>query len=264
MSRYQYRHGRRRRRDPGSAAAWRHVQERKTLEHRLGEALEDVTAFFYALSGARKRAFFDQYERKYGWKARQYAEKTFGSWQSGAVQMSGQTAGRLFELIPPLMSAAERQELIKRLWERSSPTSNTVVVVKRDATLSSIEREVESRLMNALGPHSIPSGLRRAYSWLHGDEAHVVEQLLNGLLQAERQQVAAELGAVLRELGPLLFPPDDSDLVHEVRHQRRIGKHTIILESERRIPERSLAGCLGLFLVCVSLLAVGKNALTLG
>ena len=64
---------------------------------------EDVKKYFFSLSARERRPIFDEYEEKYGRSAREYAEKALPEWRARSKGMAGQTAIRLFNLLPPRM-----------------------------------------------------------------------------------------------------------------------------------------------------------------
>jgi hypothetical protein len=65
----------------------------------------------------------DAYGNAYGTSARDYAQRTIEKWQTGTVHMGGQTAERLFKLLPPRMPLAAKYQLVENLWNHVGPKS---------------------------------------------------------------------------------------------------------------------------------------------
>src|SRR5262245_37919653 len=113
MARHRYRrryHGPRV--DIGHEIARQHIEDARRLTAELGGTDKDVKEYFFALSPRSLNTILDAYERQYGAGPRAYAQSTISRWRSGAVQMSGTVAERLFRLLPPRMPLQEKYRLI--------------------------------------------------------------------------------------------------------------------------------------------------------
>ncbi len=96
--------------------------------------------YFFGLPKTDLQIILDLYEHHHGTKARDYANSTIEKWKSGRVQMGGQTASRLFSLLPPLMPLRTKYELIANLWSHCGPSSKKTLRVGLDATMDQMLR----------------------------------------------------------------------------------------------------------------------------
>jgi hypothetical protein len=69
--RYNYR-GRHRR---GRDRALQHIAEAREFSREVGGADEDVKKYFFSLPSNQLRSILDEYEKKYGRKAREYGRR---------------------------------------------------------------------------------------------------------------------------------------------------------------------------------------------
>jgi hypothetical protein len=101
--------------DRGHEFARAHIEAGRRLTNELGGTDQDVKKYFFGLHKTDIEIILDLYEHQYGSQARAYASSTIEKWKSGKVQMGGQTASRLFNLLPPLMPLQKKYELITNL-----------------------------------------------------------------------------------------------------------------------------------------------------
>src|ERR1700736_6004601 len=85
----------------GRERALEHIAAGERLSAELGGMDKGVKDYFFNLSPEDLSTLLDDYQSKYGSKAREYAAKTIRNWSSGRVKMSGMVAARLFNLLPP-------------------------------------------------------------------------------------------------------------------------------------------------------------------
>ena len=76
-------------------------------------AEEFIKRAFFNLSWEKRFECFSIYAQKYGKGPASYAEKTYHSWKSGSVGMSGQTARRVLEIVPVILPRETRLELLE-------------------------------------------------------------------------------------------------------------------------------------------------------
>ena len=121
--RYHYR-GRHR---GGRDRALQHIAEAREFSREVGGADEDVKKYFFSLPSNQLRPILDEYEKKYGRKAREYAEEVgLSGWRSGRVTMSGMVKKRLFNLLPPRMPLLAKYSLVENLWNHYGPRSKKI------------------------------------------------------------------------------------------------------------------------------------------
>jgi hypothetical protein len=70
--------------------------------------------------------------------ARYYAEQRIRERETGAVQMSGQTAARLFNLLPPRMPLTAKYRIVENFWKRAGPKSKKTCRVGMDASVDPV------------------------------------------------------------------------------------------------------------------------------
>src|SRR4030042_4084045 len=92
-----------------------HTNQRNQLTSLFAGIDKDIESIFLNLDRNSLESIFLQYGKKYGNNAEKYARNTFPKWKNGATRLSGQTAGRLLNLLPPLLSQNKRYELVKKL-----------------------------------------------------------------------------------------------------------------------------------------------------
>lgn len=127
MSRYRpFRHGHGRWRSSTPASA------RRSLSSAVGGIDRDIERYFLNLSRAQLEVVLQRYGEENGAGALSYACETYSSWRAGSVKMSGKVAERLLDLVPRVLDAATRFELVKKVryahmrkesrWVTSAPS----------------------------------------------------------------------------------------------------------------------------------------------
>jgi hypothetical protein len=189
MGRHHYRRSYGRSRSIGHERALQHIEEARQLTIELGGTDQDVKQYFFGLSPAQLRSVLDEYGRKHGADARDYAEKTFDKWRAGQVQMGGQTATRLFSLLPPRMPLPIKYRLIENLWNHVGPKSKKTLRVGLDANIEQVLDAVRSHIDDVIIHYKIPENLERRFDWLAAGDSHVKQELLNHLRSMEKALV---------------------------------------------------------------------------
>ena len=80
-------------RSAGHERALEHIREAQQLTRELGGSDQDVKKYFFSIPQNDLREILDEYEVRFGTKARDYAEETLPKWRDGQVQMSGLGGG---------------------------------------------------------------------------------------------------------------------------------------------------------------------------
>jgi hypothetical protein len=224
-----YYRGRKRRgyssRSAGHERARQHIREAHQLSEELGGSDNDVKAYFFSLGAQDLKDVLDEYEKKYGRVPRQYAEITIPFWKNGRRQMSGQTASRLFKLLPDRMPLAQKYSLVETLWEKYSPRSEYSVTFGPLCDASSIRDTVASHLDSIVKAYTVPDALQKRFEWLSSGGSLCFQQLLNHFLMKDRElaleAVNAQVQVVLKEV---------KFVDHQIRHFKReamIGGHRV-------------------------------------
>ena len=130
----------------GFEAAAKHVAQASELSDRLGGMDKEVKDYFFTLPADKLEAAFEQYALKFGKKKRVYAEATYSKWRVGAVQMSGQVAERLFDILPSIMPIDLKLKIVEGLFAQSSKPRVDFVLVPL--------LESPSKTVEFVSPHS--------------------------------------------------------------------------------------------------------------
>ena len=220
------------RRSASETAAKRHIEAARALSLELGGADRDVKDWLFALPARELAPIFDDYEVRHGAVAREYAENTLPRWRSGRVTMSGQTAERLFALLPPRMPLEEKYKLTESLWRHVGPSSRKVLRIGTDADIEAVADAVQAHVESAVVAYVIPDELERRFQWLSGGDVAVKQQLLNHIRQAERS-LAVE--AVRLQVPVMLAHARAPESVYTryMGQHLRIGKHELEVTIDR-------------------------------
>ena len=221
------------RRRRGLSAARSHISQRHQLTRRFGGVDRDVEKEFFALSERQSATLFYRYGAAYGDKAEAYARDTYLKWKRGSVQMSGQTAERLLNLVPPLLEPATRFQLIRKLRAHHIGTDTVYLIVGfdnwRDSVFAAVAKIVQ-KSQNANLPGDVISVAR----WLAQDDARAAQALL-----AQAEQEDARIRTSLLEQEIALIQAMASRLVdttNSFRHVIRIphGEIHLFVETPKR------------------------------
>lgn len=217
-------------RSVGLEAALQHIEDAKRLSAELGGTDQDVKEYFFNLPTNRLRGILDRYERQVGQKARSYAEKTFPDWKAGRVHMSGTVAERLYSLLPPLMPLTEKYTLTQSLWKHVCPSTHKALVVGPNANQQQIIDVVRDYVAQTVQGYFIQDGLTKRFRWLSAGDVHVQQQLMNHLLETEKQ-VAVN---ALHEQLPVLMGhmQRHGSVTTHLQQTIQLGKHRIDLRFE--------------------------------
>jgi hypothetical protein len=232
MAHGRYKRGYRRRHNPGLERARQHIEEARQLSAELGGTDKDVKDYFFRLPHPQLSALLDEYGRKHGADAKQYAVNTIGRWRTGAVQMGGQTASRLFALLPPRMPPAEKYRLTESLWTHVGPSSKKTLRIGIDADLAEILAAIAVHIESVVVNYRIPDGLERRFQWLSAGDVDIKQKLLNHLRQMEKRLVvegaAAQLPTMLAHM-----KSEESENTRRLAQILKVGKHELDLTIDK-------------------------------
>ena len=221
MSSYRYSS-----RSAGLERALQHIEEAKQLTRELGGTDKDVKEYFFSLPTNELKSVLDDYESKYGIKAREYAECTWPKWRSGQVTMSGQTASRLFALLPPRMPLVEKYKLTENLWHHVGPSSRKTLRVGPNAKIDDAVETVRDHIEQVVTNYKIPESLERRFNWLSAGDIHMKQELLNHILRMENtlavEVIKSQLPVMLEHLNST-----DGQHTHRLAQVLKVGKHEL-------------------------------------
>ncbi len=226
-----------RRRYSGSRYARKHISEAKRLSNDVGGTDEDVKQYFFSLSPPQLLPVLKAYERDHGKSARQYAAKTIAAWRSGATQMSGAVATRLFHLLPRFMPLERKYALVESLWTNFAPRSEYSVSFGLNANARAITEVVRNHVNATVNKHGVPENLQRRFQWLADGDSKLMQDLLNHFLIRDRQQ-AVEVSHAIVSL--LLPQAQKGDALKGFRRELKVGGHTVHVFLDPRATEIKL------------------------
>jgi hypothetical protein len=219
-------------RDDGYEFARAHIEAGQQLSRELGGTDEDVKKYFFGLPDTDLKIILDLYEHHHGLKARQYASSTIKKWKSGRVKMGGQTASRLYKLLPPLMPPQSKYQLIENLWKHFGPSSKKILRIGLDANIPQILDIVRQHIEEVVRRYKIPENLERRFEWLSAGDAHVKQELLNRLRNMEKSVVVEGARVQLPVMLEHLRGEQGKD-THRLVQVLIVGKHELELSLER-------------------------------
>jgi hypothetical protein len=191
-----------------------------------------VKNYFFSLPDVQLQIILDLYEHHYGSDARDYANKTIPNWRCGRRRMAGQTASRLFRLLPPVMPLQKKYELIANLWDHCGPSSKKMLRVGLDASIEDILGQVRQHIENVVVHYRIPENLEKRFEWLSAGDSHVKQDLLGHLRQMEKSSVVE--GARL-QLPVMLshLRSEQGQNTHRLAQVLKIGRHELEVTLEK-------------------------------
>jgi hypothetical protein len=174
---------------------------RRQLTSLFGGIDHDVEKIFLNLRSQDRELLLKAYGHKYGENAEKYARKTFRKWKSGATKMSGLSATRLLDLIPPRLSEEERYELIRKLRKHYLTRERVIRNVNTPAT--SWRQHVEpavQELINVSRDLQLPEELLKKAEWLADGDTQAVERILQSIEEEEAKERTTYLEAEFKRI----------------------------------------------------------------
>jgi hypothetical protein len=220
------------RQDRGHEFARAHIDAARQLSIELGGTDQDVKKYFFGLPQTDIQIILDLYEHHHGAKAREYASRTIEKWKSGRVQMGGQTASRLFNLLPPLMPLQKKYELITNLWAHCGPSSKKMLRVGLNATMDEILNQIGQHIEGVVVHYRIPETLEKRFNWLAAGDSHVKQDLLSYLRNTEKSLVVEDARLRL----PIMLEhlrSEQGQNTHRLAQVLTVGKHELEVSLEK-------------------------------
>lgn len=176
-----------------------HVSKRRQLTNLFGGIDKDIERIFFALSSLVLDAIFIEYGKHHGKSAEAYARRTYPRWKSGTVKLSGQTAERLLELLPPRLSKEQRYELIGKLRKHYLKKTSERVTTPPENWRQHVVPVVEKVIMNSRG-FKLPQELYEKATWLTDGDTQAVNSILHSIEEEEARQRTAYLEAEFKRI----------------------------------------------------------------
>lgn len=226
---YRY-YGRRRSFNYGSS----HVSQRAALTRQLGGVDKDIEKIFLTLSPSDLERILSLYARAHGASAASYARDTYAKWKSGSVKMSGQTAERLISLVPPVLPASVRFDLVKKLRASYFKKKTINVNSSPEAWMQDVLKPIQE-LVAASSSFSLPEYVIAKARWLADGDAKAAQQLLAAAEQEEAAIRLAYIEEEFRRIGALI---QNIDTMRKITHTLKLPQGDIVLQVE--LPPRTL------------------------
>jgi hypothetical protein len=269
MARNHYRRRPKPARLPGLDRARQHIEEARQLSVDLGGTDEDVKDYFFSLDPHELHPIMQEYGRRFGSKACEYAQQTFPAWRSRRRKMSGLVASRLFKLLPAFMPIQQKYALVKSLWEKKCPGSTKTFWVGSRASTEELRGTARDYLQKVVTDYSIPEEISRRFEWLAGQDVQLQQSLYNYFLQLHREVVTSAADERLPQFLARLRSLDD--ISGQLRQTIEIGNHRLeiifhqsasgVTEHEpvapRRTSQNAIAGQSGTGCVVMLLIILG-------
>lgn len=215
----------------GRERAKRHIEQAHAFSAEVGHADESVKRVFFALSDRALDHLLRRYGETYGESARQYARDTIPKWRSGAVQMSGMVAERLFDLLPPFMPAEQKNAIVEVIWKQYGPHSRKYLYMGTDSNPEAILNSLEAYFNNVNVLYPIPSALKRRFDWLSDNDAVAKERLLNHFMDQQRHVAVAKAGLYVPVM--LASMKDDQERrISKLSHTVFVGNHQVEIKAD--------------------------------
>lgn len=215
----------------GTERAKRHIQEARAFSHEVGHADEAIKAAFFRLSGRALNYLLDKYGEIYGDAARDYARDTIPKWRLGTVQMSGMVAQRLFDLLPPYMSAEDKNKIVESIWKWYGPRSSKYFYIGPDTNADAIVADLESYFERLTVLYPIPETLKGRFDWLSDNDAAAKERLLNHFMDRQRETAIASARLNI----PMMLASMKTDAegkISKLSHTVFVGNHQVEIKAD--------------------------------
>ena len=210
------------------------MAQRAELSRRFGGIDREVEKIFLQLAPCDLESLLSRYGQEHGQKAEAYARDTYEKWKSGAVKMSGQTAGRLLDLLPPLLAPSVRFDLVRKLRERHFSKKTIRIQSTPETWRTDLVKPIQE-LVAASSGFALPADLLEKAKWLADGDAAAAQRLLAAAEQEEAAVRAAYIDAELHRFEALI---QNIDTTRQVTHTLKLPQGDIILRVE--LPARTL------------------------
>ncbi len=210
------------------------MSERAELTRSFGGIDREVEKIFLTLPSADLAHLLRRYGERHGAKSEAYARETYPKWQRGSVKMSGQTASRLLDLLPPFLPASVRFDLVRALRAHHFQ-KRTIRVQSTPATwLADLTKPIQE-LVTASTTFALPADLLEKARWLADGDAAAAQRLLAAAEQQEAAIRVAYIDAELRRIQGLI---QNIDTTRRVTHTLMLPQGEVHLTVE--LPARTL------------------------
>ncbi|MAT39866.1 MAG: hypothetical protein CL946_09715 [Ectothiorhodospiraceae bacterium] len=201
---------------------------------------KDIQKIFFSLSEQSLDTLFKRYGQLHGKSAENYARKTFPNWKSGKTNLSGQTAERLLNLIPPYLPQNVKYELITKLRNHYFQKKNSHVSTTNERWQADVFPVVEE-LIKVSSDFKLPESLVNRAAWLANGDVEAANKILASLELEEAKVRSNYLDIEFNRIQSLV---DHMPHTQSIRHCIELpqGNIYVVIEQEKQTLMQSLFG----------------------
>ena len=179
------------RRSPPQQAAIDHVAAYHQLEGRLGPVVSEIKSIFLRLDHEELEHLLYQYEQTFGRKAADYARVTLPKWRNGSTKMSGQTAQRIINLVPPYLTTGKRFELVRLLcnYHRDNQSRHITVDPKEPSKCIPEIRASLDHFKNLASSENLSDDVFECINWINDYDSIIARKMLSEIQQQQAHEV---------------------------------------------------------------------------
>lgn len=217
-----------------------HVSQRQQLTNMFAGIDKDIETIFFNLNKTSLDALFLKYGKSYGDNAEKYARKTYAKWREGSTKLSGQTAQRLLNLIPPYLSKNIKYELIRKLREHYLPRHSEYITTTQERWKNDVI-PIVNKFMESSTTFELPDILKEKTTWLSDGDVDTANRMLASLEQEEAQIRSNYLSLEFKRIEALVEHIDNTQTVcHTIKLPQ--GEIGITIEQEKKSFVQSIFG----------------------
>lgn len=226
-----------RRRYYRSRTNWRdfHESKQKEISRIFAGIDDDIKQIFFSMSDTQLDFIFSAYGGSYGKNAEHYARKTFKQWKTGKTILSGQTAERLLQLIPPYLSTQQRFDLIKKLRNHYFIKKTVAINTTAEMWAKEIIPAFNS-LVSYSATFTLPELVSNRVQWLTNRDAQQAQRILSAIEQDEAGIAKKYLEIEFKRIQNFIdTTPDTKQITHCIDLPQGRIKVNIILPKQTLI-----------------------------
>ena len=218
-----------------------HVSQRQQLSSLFAGIDKDIQKLFFSLDQKSVSTLLRKYGALYGDPAEKYARKTYAKWKSGETKLSGQTAQRLLNLIPPFLPADARYDLVKKLRKHHLRTKPITIMTSRSNWRDDVIPAFE-RLLKVSDQFVIPDSLISKAAWLADGDIDNANRMLAAIELDEAKIRAHYLAREFQQIESLVANCNHRQAIQHVIELPQ-GTITVCIQEEKQsFIERLLGG----------------------
>lgn len=199
-------------------AALQHIEEYRNLKRKLGIILDDVEYIFFHLPPESFERLMECYREAHGEKAYQYALDTYEKWKIRSVKLSGQTATRLLNLVPPLLNPKERYKLVEKLCKNYARKETFRITIESDYPeqgLTQLNAAFE-KASNFSVLKFIPQDTLETIKWLNSNSATATRMVLTEIDRANHENISRLAKEEVSRTTSAVYKKQVKSAIHEI------------------------------------------------